>query len=134
MWVVFAPDGQVRGSSMAVATTDDIDRLVATLSEPGVSAAMIEHTGRTHVLFEGEELPDHDMTAGVHEGFGYLSYSDGDHDYAMPAGDAASPPYAAHYVDYNAGTGVAIETLTEALREFLATAQRPTCIQWQDAP
>ncbi|MBB4963153.1 Imm1 family immunity protein [Saccharothrix violaceirubra] len=36
-------------------------------------------------------------------------------------------------MDWDAGSGVAVEVLATALKEFLVTGHRPTCVEWQDA-
>ena len=37
------------------------------------------------------------------------------------------------YAEHPAGSGVPIELLAAALKEFLLTARRPSCVHWQDA-
>lgn len=132
VWTVLDPDAHSQGKRMVVASAEDVDALVAALDAPGATAAMIRHQTRPTVEGdEGEQLPDHDVTAGVWHGYEYMSFSDEGHDYATLDGDPASPPYAAHYDEFDPGTGVSIQALIEALREFLTTAQRPTAVAWR---
>ena len=41
----------------------------------------------------GGHVPDHDMTVGVWHGYGYLSFTDAEHDYMVLDGDPRSPSY-----------------------------------------
>jgi hypothetical protein len=48
-------------------------------------------------------------------------------------GDPRSPSYPAHYVDYDAGTGVPLDRLRVALVQFLETTARRDNVQWKPA-
>jgi hypothetical protein len=117
---------------MTVTTPDEVKALVDQLSQDTSEAAKIEHLGRERLTFEGESAPDHLLAAGVRGGYGYLEYVDDDHELCQPVGDPDSPVYHSDSDQYEAGTGVPIETFTKALKEFLATAQRPTCVEWRE--
>jgi hypothetical protein len=129
-WPIYddSPDG---GRRMTVTTPDEADTLVRMLAEDTAGAATIEHHNREQSVFMGEPSPDHVLSAGVWQGFGYLQYVDTDHELAHPLGDPNSPIYHSDSSEFDAGTGVPIETLAKALKEFLATAQRPTCVEWR---
>jgi len=131
------PDG---GERMAVSTPGDVDALVAKLNSTTSGAAMITHDGRqaapiTEASFGPIDAPtpDHLLTAGVSDGYGYLTYVDPAHEMSPPLGSSSSPAYISDYAEYPPGSGVPIEVLAAALKEFLLTAQRPSCVQWQDA-
>jgi immunity protein Imm1 of predicted polymorphic toxin system len=129
------------GEQMTVTTPEEVDALLARLAETGAGAAVIEHQERalipdTEGLLgaPGEvKIPDHDVAAAVSNGYGYLTYADPDQDYSTLIGDGDSPVYASEYVDYPAGSGVQVGILSAALKEFLLTAHRPACVEWQDA-
>jgi hypothetical protein len=61
-----------------------------------------------------------------------LEYSDDDHDLCQPAGDPESPVFHSDSDQFEAGTGIPIATFTKALKEFLVTARRPTCVEWRE--
>lgn len=134
-------DTDESGEQMTVTTPEEVDALLTRLGEPGAGAAVIEHQERALIPdvegllgTPGEvKIPDHDVAAAVWQGYGYLTYADPDQDYSTLVGESASPQYSSEYVDYPAGSGVPVEALAAALREFLTTAARPTCVQWQDA-
>ncbi len=141
VWPIQDPDDTEAADELTVAAPEDVDTLLECLAEPGAGPAVIEHQDRD-LLDDTEgllgapgqtKIPDHDVAAAVHDGYGYLTYADPDHDYSTLAGDPDSPEYRSEYVDYPAGAGVPTETLGEALKEFLATAKRPTTVTWQTA-
>ncbi|NUT54140.1 MAG: hypothetical protein HOV94_43645 [Saccharothrix sp.] len=141
VWPITDEHGADTADEMTVAEPDDVDALLRRLAEPGAGPAVIEHQDRPLITdTEGllgapgtARLPDHDVAAAVHRGHGYLTYADPDHDYSTLVGDPASPEYRSEYVDYPAGTGVAVDVLAAALKEFLATAGRPEGVTWQVA-
>jgi hypothetical protein len=118
---------------MVVHDPADTDRLSAGLSKHGATAAMAHHSDHPQAYNEDlGEVPDHDMTIGVWQGFGYLSFADLDHDLAYPDGVPDSPGFAADYAEYPTGSGVTLQDLRAALVEFLETAQRPTRVDWRE--
>lgn len=141
VWPISDPDDTEAADQLTVQTPEDVDTLLSRLAEPGAGPAVIEHEDRplmddTEGLL-GEpgrtKIPDHDVAAAVHGGYGYLTYADPDHDYSTLDGEPDSPDYRSEYVDYPAGAGVPVETLALALKDFLTTAQRPTCVAWRAA-
>jgi hypothetical protein len=132
-WTTAAPAGDRTDDELAVRTASDVAELIKALNQPGAGAALLCHQRRKTVPDDnGGQVPDHNMTAGVWQGFGYLSYADLDHEYMTLAGVENSPAYPAQAVEYDAGTGVALELLSSALVQFLETAQRPTCVTWRE--
>jgi hypothetical protein len=130
VWHVFDPNNLDAGGHLLVRDEQDVDRLVVALARPDASAALITHRGRPCVVFDGDRLPDHQVTVAVNGPYGYLTWSDEEHPYLVSDGDAGSPAFLAHYTEYDAGTGVDLATFRAALVEFLATGRRPTCLAW----
>lgn len=132
IWTVLQPDGTAGGGEMTVDTQGDVPRLIEELDAEGATAAMVRHDRRPMVPDgAGGQVPDHDMTVGVWQGYGYLSFIDAEHEYMVLDGDPQSPPYPAHYVEYDAGTGVPLDRLRAALLQFLETAARPDNVEWK---
>ncbi|MBW4716218.1 Imm1 family immunity protein [Saccharothrix obliqua] len=141
VWPTTDAAGAESADEMTVETPDDVDALLRRLAEPGAGPAVVEHRERD--LIEDTEgllgppgktrIPDHDVAAAVHAGYGYLTYADPDHDYATLAGEPNSPGYRSEYVDFPAGAGVPVVVLAAALKEFLATARRPGDVAWTAA-
>jgi hypothetical protein len=131
---VLNPDGTADGGEMTVETPQDVTRLTDELDKAGATAAMIRHDRRPMISDgAGGQVPDHDMTVGVWHGYGYLSFTDAEHDYMVLDGDPRSPAYPAHYIDYDAGTGVPLDRLRAALVQFLETTDRPDNVRWKPA-
>ncbi|GAA3843468.1 hypothetical protein GCM10022243_07460 [Saccharothrix violaceirubra] len=105
------------------------------LSRGTSGVARIEHDTRPHRPhpFTGEPAADHLVMACVGDDFCYLYHVDPDHDPGHPVGDPASPVYHSDSEEFPAGSGIPVETLATALKEFLATGQRPTCVDWTPA-
>ncbi|MEU4741494.1 Imm1 family immunity protein [Actinosynnema sp. NPDC023658] len=141
VWPIIDENDADAADEMTVGTPEDVDTLLRRLAEPGAGPAVIEHQARELIVdTEGllgapgtTRIPDHDVAAAVHQGFGYLTHADPDHDYSTLRGDPASPEYRSEYVDYPAGAGVPVEVLAAALKDFLATAERPAHVTWQPA-
>ncbi len=132
VWPISSEQDPNAGDSMTITDPGEIETLVSRLSEPTAGAAAVWHEGR-ELADEDAQMHDHDVMALVSEGYGYLSYIDADHDYAVLDGDPASPAWNGEDVDFPEGSGVSPETLAEALREFLDTGQRPESVEWQPA-
>ncbi|GAA3843453.1 hypothetical protein GCM10022243_07440 [Saccharothrix violaceirubra] len=129
-------DGSIDNGEIRTITTDaEVDALVTELTKEISGFARIHHEGRPTmpVPFTGEPGPDHIVHAGVHRAYGYLGHLDPDHDFGHPVGDPASPVYHSDSEEFPAGSGIPVETLATALKEFLATGQRPTCVDWTPA-
>ncbi|MEU4444094.1 Imm1 family immunity protein [Actinosynnema sp. NPDC050801] len=141
VWPIIAENDADSADEMTVDAPEDVDTLLSRLAEPGAGPAVIEHQARELITdTEGllgapgtTEIPDHDVAATVHQGYGYLTYADPEHDYSTLQGDPESPEYRSEYVDYPAGAGVPVEVLATALKEFLTTAERPESVTWQAA-
>ncbi|WP_123745497.1 Imm1 family immunity protein [Saccharothrix texasensis] len=141
VWPIMKEQDADAADEMTVDTPEDVDTLLTRLAEPGAGPAVVEHQDRELITdTEGllgapgtTKIPDHDVAVTLHQGYGYLTYADPEHDYSTLQGDPASPEYRSEYVDYPAGAGVPVEVLATALKEFLATAKRPTGVDWQAA-
>lgn len=141
VWPISVPGDPDAADELTVSAPEDVDTLLSRLAEPGAGPAVIEHLDRDLITdTEGllgapgtMKIPDHDVAAAVHGGFGYLTYADPEHDYAVLRGEAGSPEFRSEYVDYPAGTGVPVEVLATALKDFLDTATRPSGVEWQEA-
>ncbi|GAB2963175.1 hypothetical protein GCM10027280_60050 [Micromonospora polyrhachis] len=133
VWTILTPEAENSGGEMVVRTSDDVDALIMALSQPGSTAALVQHQDRPTVYDEDlGDIPDHDVTIGIWRGFGYLSFADLEHEFMYSDGESDSPSFAGHYTEYPAGSGVNLATLRAALVEFLETAQRPTNIHWKE--
>ncbi len=140
VWPISDPDNPDAADSLGVGAPEDVDALLARLAEPGAGPATVEHLDRDLITdTEGllgapghARFPDHDVAVAVHGGYGYLTYADPEHDYATLKGEPDSPALHTEHVDYPAGSGVPVELLATALKDFLATARRPGCVAWQE--
>ncbi|RLK60311.1 Imm1 family immunity protein [Actinokineospora cianjurensis] len=132
-WEICDPQELPADGTLVAHTPDDVDRLVALLSDPRADPAMVFHLDRPSVIseFSGKSVPDHLLWALVHRGFGYLSHYCPTHPFSLPIGDPTSPARHYDHTDFEAGTGLALDLFTHALKEFLATAARPTCVRWR---
>ncbi|ONI84026.1 hypothetical protein ALI22I_35290 [Saccharothrix sp. ALI-22-I] len=141
VWPTIDQNDADAADELTVSTPEDVDTLLSRLADPGAGPAVIEHQDRELITdtegLLGEpgttKIPDHDVAAAIHNGYGYLTYADPDHDYSTLKGEPSSPEYRSEYVDYPAGAGVPVEALAAALKDFLATAKRPTGVDWQPA-
>jgi hypothetical protein len=141
VWPISDEHDADAADELTVDSPEDVDTLLRRLAEPGAGPAVIEHQARELIVdTEGllgapgaTKIPDHDVAAAVGRGFGYLTHADPEHDYSTLVGDPSSPEYRSEYVDYPAGAGVPVEVLAAALKDFLATAERPTGVTWQPA-
>ncbi|MFT7839950.1 Imm1 family immunity protein [Saccharothrix sp. BKS2] len=111
-----------------VACEADVDLLVEALARPGCNDAMLEHFGRD-VDDEGES--DHNLVLAVRGGWGYLNYVD-DEFTGWPKGDPDAPFVDEPYTDFPPGVGVPLPVFRALLLEFLATARRPTAVDWYE--
>ncbi|QFZ23224.1 Imm1 family immunity protein [Saccharothrix syringae] len=140
VWPISDPRDSDAADSLTAGGPEDVEALVNRLAEPGAGAAVLEHLDReTMTDTEGllgapgaTRMPDHDVVVAVRDGYGYLVYTDVEHDTATLEGAPESPGYHSEYVEYPDGSGVPVEVLTAALKDFLATAQRPTCVEWRE--
>lgn len=141
VWPITDEHDADAADEMTVGTPEDVDTLLSRLADPGAGPAVIEHQERELIVdTEGllgapgaTRIPDHDVAAAVHGGYGYLTYADPEHDSSTLRGEPSSPGYRSEYVDYPAGAGVAVEVLATALKDFLTSARRPDSVSWQNA-
>lgn len=117
-----------------VSTPGDVRKLVDALARPNTSEARLVHTARPQEYDEisGQLEYDNQVIVGTWGQFGYIEFFDPGH-WSQPVGDPASPEWhtttSGHF---HAGTGIPVETLVEAVTEFLRTARRPTCVRWRE--
>lgn len=128
-WLNFLPDGSFRSDGMVVATPGDVDTLVAKLTDPAADTATIYLTNSA--VFGSPPMIDHTVHAVVAADRGYLSYWDTTHELAFSSGDPASAAYESEAEDFPSGGGLPLDTFITALRELLATGQRPTVVDWR---
>ncbi|WP_447004275.1 Imm1 family immunity protein [Saccharothrix isguenensis] len=133
-WGVYDEHDLSAGVLITVETPEQVDAMVDQLAMDTAEAAKIVHDARplSPSAWTGEVGPDHQLWAGVWKGYGYLMYVDPDHELCQPVGDPDSPVFHSDSDEFEAGTGIPVETFTRALKEFLATAERPTCVEWRD--
>jgi len=87
-------------------------------------------------LLGGGLVPDHVLHLAVRGIWGYIAYSGNAAGYrdgftGHPQGDPRSPGTHGHYnIDYPAGSGLGLHQFTEAIIQFLATGDLPTCVRW----
>uniref|UniRef100_UPI003F49B261 Imm1 family immunity protein n=1 Tax=Amycolatopsis sp. CA-096443 TaxID=3239919 RepID=UPI003F49B261 len=103
-------DGEQGGESIALATDADVTRLVELLAQPWADTALDVH------------LTDQ---------WGYLQYTE-DAGHLIADGDPESPAVPSE-VDFPAGTGLPVEQVVTAVREFVRTGQLPDTVPWRDA-
>jgi hypothetical protein len=128
-WYVFPEDGPVKSIGLVVNTESQVDELVAQLSEHAADTATI-HLSESG-FFASPPVYDHAVHAAVHGTHGYLSHWDLKNDLAYSSGDPESPALDSENEDFPAGSGIPLADFATALKELLATGQRPTCVSWQ---
>ncbi len=131
VWAISSPANTHAGDGLTVSEPSGVDELVDRLAEPNAGLAALWHEQR-EAADPDTGMLDHDVVTAVSAGFGYLAYIDTDHDYAVLDGDPDSPPLHVDDVHFPAGSGVGVDVLTEALREFLSTARRPIAVEWRE--
>ena len=102
-------DGVPGGEAVTVTTDEDVTRLVELLARPWADTGSIQ-------------TADAVLDVHVHDRWGYLLYS-GEAGYLVTDGDPDSP----------AGSGLPVERITDALREFVRTQRLPGAVPWRDA-
>ena len=128
-WKVQETD-RTRTEKAIVSDPADIERLLVALGKDAASDALIYHQQRPRHESPAGPMPDHDMSAAASRGWGYLSFVDVDHGLSSLFGEAGSPEYHGEHCHHPAGSGVRLDSLRDALIEFLNTSQRPTCVRW----
>jgi hypothetical protein len=128
-WAMIHPDGTYQGLNETLATPQDVAAFVDKLADPQADSARLVHNARP--LWNAQQrLTDHDVYAAMVDGYGYLSYQDGQHAKEYPVGEPASAGCEFDDEDFPAGTGLPRETFTAVLIQWLHTAQRPTHVRW----
>jgi hypothetical protein len=134
--LVMHPRGIQRIGKRTVSSPNEVDSLIAAIAELPERTAVIYHTGRPPTgnvfFYDPQNIYDHELTITVNERWGYLrmwTIADGDHDWIL-RGSPDSPGITNSEVQFCAGSGVPIVMIAAALREFLASAQRPECVMW----
>jgi hypothetical protein len=135
-WAELEP-GTVIGRAdheMTVATPEDARALVGRLARPHTSEAHLTHRGRptrpSPLL--GDLRPDHKVVIAVWQGYGYMEYIDPTH-WSQLVGEPATPEWHTTTSEhFGAGSGVRLDTLVDAVTEFLTTGQRPTTVAWRE--
>ncbi|MCP2331326.1 MULTISPECIES: Imm1 family immunity protein [Actinoalloteichus] len=130
-----------------LATGDDVTAFVTTLAEEVVSDAILTHTARprvdTAIPDDGAPsgyltMPDHSVIAGIHGARGALSYRGDDGHGSEPVhlysrGDGPERPVLYETDEFPPHCEIAVETVADALVEFLDTGKRPLNVAWQSA-
>jgi hypothetical protein len=117
-----------------LASPDDVRRLVDALAQPNTSEAHLVHAGRPkrYNKILGRFEADNRVFLAVANGFGYMEFFDPEH-WSQLAGDPTSPEWHTTSSGYfHPGTGVSLDTLVDAVSEFLATGERPVGMQWRE--
>lgn len=130
VWPITSPSDPNAGDGLSITEPSEVEDLIARLSENGAGAATIWHEGR-ELADTATGMLDHDVVVAITQGYGYMSYIDTEHDYAVVDGDPDSPALQSEDADFPVGSGVEPGLLATALREFLTTGQRPTALSWQ---
>ncbi|GAA3790932.1 MULTISPECIES: Imm1 family immunity protein [Amycolatopsis] len=110
-------DGVPGGETVDVTSDEDVTRLVELLAQPWADTGSIQ-------------TDDAVLDVHVHEGWGYLLYS-GAAGYLVTDGDPESPS-APSETGFPAGSGLPLERITEAVREFVRTRRLPGAVPWRD--
>ncbi|MEV0676837.1 Imm1 family immunity protein [Actinosynnema sp. NPDC050436] len=133
-WDVYDPEGSPALDSMEVHAPDDVALLVTRLSGLHVAGGTLVHTKRPEIVspYSGEVVPDHVLQVLVNGGFGYVHFHSPEHVSCSPVGDPDSGFHHYEYTDFEAGSGLPLPLFTRLLTEFLATAERPTCVTWRN--
>jgi hypothetical protein len=115
-------------------TVRDIDVLIAELLDQSFdySVAAIYSTGRPS---NPEGLPDHELLLAVDrfDRVGALRHSQADTATAMgvpSTHDEVVYYYMGNLLEFPAGSDLPLETIREAVVEFLRTGSRPTMVDW----
>ncbi|TVT52694.1 hypothetical protein FNH05_12680 [Amycolatopsis rhizosphaerae] len=111
-------DGVPGGETVDVTNDEDVTRLVELLAQPWADTGSIQ-------------TDDAVLDVHVHDRWGYLLYS-GEGGYLVTDGDPDSPAVPSE-VGFPAGSGLPVERITGALREFVRTRRLPSAVQWRDA-
>lgn len=111
-------DGVHGGESITLTTDVDVTRLVELLAQPWADTGTIQ-------------TEDTALDVHIHDGWGYMQYA-GNAGYLITDGDPTSPAIPSE-ADFPAGTGLPVDRVIAAIREFVRTGQLPETVPWRDA-
>ncbi|EHR60595.1 Imm1 family immunity protein [Saccharomonospora cyanea] len=134
-----------REQTVELADADDVRAFIKTLADEQVGDALLTHTRRPRVetLIPDEDspgqfltTPDHSVIVGVHGRRGAISYRGADGHHAEPVhlyshGEEPDHPVVYETDEFPPRCELPVESVTQALIEFLETAARPLSITWQ---
>lgn len=84
------------------------------------------------------EFDDIGLTVGVRGEIGAITWYDDEHAYVPESGlNTAHVDYFTwhgHHFPQDPGAEVPVEVAFTALREYIATGERPTCVNWRQLP
>jgi hypothetical protein len=129
-WYAFEERGPKSGG-LVVRDDSDVETLVGMLADPAADTATIYLSDSG--VFATPPSCDHTVHAAVSGGYGYLSHWDMHNDLAYSSGDPESPGHESENEDFPAGSGLPLVRFADALKELLATGQRPRRIRWATA-
>ncbi|MBK1785152.1 Imm1 family immunity protein [Prauserella cavernicola] len=120
-----------------ITTVTDADALLRIMDEVSRELSRPAEAGVVWELFSGED-DEHVLVAGVRGERGCLSWAE-PHELQLPQNGLNAEPveyftWDGHQYDQDPGSEVPIATVRTAVREYIATKQRPTCVQWVPAP
>lgn len=121
------PDGKTSGANILVHTPEDVDQFVRRLGDPLAGTAKVWGPDTRQDGWTGQLIH-----AAVDDGFGYLSYTSDTCGLVFATGDPDSPDYDSEDEEFPAGSGISLSSLSDALREFLATGGQPTSPRWAE--
>lgn len=111
-------DGVAGGETVVVSADEDVARLVELLAESWADTGSIQ-------------TDDAVLDVHVRDGWGYLLYAGAD-GYLITDGDPDSPEVKSE-TGFAAGSGLPVERIIQALREFVHTRGLPHSVPWRDA-
>lgn len=111
-------DGEPSGEFMTITGDADVTRLVELLAHSWADTASLE-------------TADTVLNVHIHDGWGYLLYS-GDAGYLITNGEPASPAVESE-TGFPAGSGLPVDRVIAAVREFVRTQRLPETVLWRDA-
>lgn len=132
VWPISSGADPNSGDGMTITEPSGIDDLIARLAEANAGPATVWHEGR-ELADDATGMLDHDVVIHIAGGYGYASFLDPEHDYAVLDGEPESPAVHLDDAEFPAGSGVGVPVLAAMLRELLETGQRPASVGWQPA-
>ncbi|RBM15242.1 hypothetical protein DI005_28380 [Prauserella sp. PE36] len=120
-----------------VTTIPDADELLRIMDNVNRELARPPEAGVVWELYSGED-GEHVLVVGIRGDRGCLSWAEPS-ELQLPVNGLNVEPveyftWDGHQYDQDPGSEVPIETMHAAVREYVTTRQRPTCVQWVAAP